>query len=105
MEFGTVFRMRPRQGQEDAVVEMLRRWDRERGPKVEGFMASYLFQSQLHPGELVGVAVFDSEEHYRKNAADPEQDGWYRQLRDLLESDPEWNDGTVLIAEMGRTRM
>lgn len=105
MEFGSVFRMRARAGQEDAIVQMLRQWERERGPQVQGYVASYLFKSRAHPGELVGVAVFDSEESYRRNAEDPEQDRWYRQLRELLESDPEWNDGDVLVSEMGGSRM
>lgn len=100
MEFGSVFRMRPKQGQEDAIVDMLRQWDRERGPQVQGFVANFLFKSRMHPGELIGVAVFDSEQSYRKNAEDPEQDRWYRQLREKLEADPEWNDGDVLVSEM-----
>ncbi|MGI8552946.1 MAG: antibiotic biosynthesis monooxygenase family protein [Dehalococcoidia bacterium] len=93
--FGTVFHMRPRQGQEQAVEEMFRRWNRERRPKVAGVVSSHLLKSQSHPGEIVGIAVFDSEANYRKNAADPEQDVWYRELRGLLEADPEWNDGEV----------
>ena len=49
-------------------------------------------------GELIGVAVFDSESSYRKNADDPKQDEWYRDLRQMLEADPEWSDGDVLVA-------
>jgi quinol monooxygenase YgiN len=93
--FGTIFRMRPKQGQEQALVQMLERWERERRPQVAGFVASYLLTSRTNPGEVVGVAVFDSEQSYQKNANDPEQDRWYRELRALLESDPEWNDGEV----------
>ena len=93
--FGTIFRMRPRSGQADAVNEQFRRWARERQPKVAGVVASYLLASRSRPGELVGVAVFDSEANYRKNADDPEQDRWYRELRALLEADPEWNDGDI----------
>lgn len=96
--FGTVFRMRPRPGREAAVEEQLRRWERERRPVVAGVTASYLFKLRDHPGELIGVAVFDSEAHYRANAEDPEQDRWYRDLRALLEADPEWNDGDIVVA-------
>src|SRR5687767_12602667 len=93
--FGTIFRMRPRQGQEQALVETMQRWERERRPKVAGFVASYLLTSRTNLGELIGVAVFDSEESYKKNADDPEQDRWYRELRPLLGADPEWNDGEM----------
>jgi quinol monooxygenase YgiN len=96
--FGTIFRMRPKPGQIGAVEEHMRRWQRERRPKVAGVVASYLLTSRAHPGDLVGVAVFDSEEHYRANADDPEQDRWYRDLRALLEDDPEWNDGDITTA-------
>jgi quinol monooxygenase YgiN len=95
--FGTVYRMRPKAGMETAIEELMRREEKERGMPA-GLIAGYLFRSRSRPGELIGVAVFDSETSYRRNADDPEQDRWYRQLRDLLEADPEWNDGDVLVA-------
>jgi hypothetical protein len=96
--FGTIYRMKPKTGQELAVAEHLRRWDRERRPQINGAVAGFLFKSRSQDGELLGVAVFDSEASYRENAADPAQDLWYRKLRDMLETDPEWNDGDVLVA-------
>ncbi len=95
--FGTIFRMRPKPGMEAAIEDLFRREAEER-PKPAGALAGYLFRPRSRPGELMGVAVFDSEASYRKNADDPEQDRWYRQLRELLEADPEWNDGDVLVA-------
>jgi hypothetical protein len=65
---------------------------------VPGAVAGYLLKPRNGRSELLGVAVFDSESNYRKNANNPEQDHWYRQLRDLLEEDPEWNDGDILVA-------
>lgn len=96
--FGTVYRMRPKPGQAAAVEEQMHRWERERKPVVAGVAASYLFKLRDHPGELIGVAVFDSEAHYRANAEDPAQDRWYRDLRSLLETDPEWYDGDITVA-------
>jgi quinol monooxygenase YgiN len=95
--FGTIYRMRPKPGMEAAIEELMRREEKGRAMPA-GFIAGYLFRSRSRPGELSGVAVFDSETSYRRNAEDPEQDRWYRQLRDLLEADPEWNDGDVLVA-------
>jgi quinol monooxygenase YgiN len=94
--FGSVFTMKPLAGKEDAVLEHMRQWERTRKPHVAGALASYVFRSRAHPGELVGVAVFDSEANYRKNAEDPSQDTWYRGLRELLVADPAWNDGDVV---------
>jgi quinol monooxygenase YgiN len=96
--FGTVYQMKPKAGQEQAVAEHLRRWEKELRPSVKGAVAGYLFKSRDDQGRLIGVAVFDSETSYRKNADDPAQDRWYRELREMLESDPEWNDGDVLVA-------
>ena len=96
--FGTVFRMRPKPGMETAIEELFRREEKERGMPT-GFVTGYLFRSRSHPREMIGVAVFDTEDNYWKNAKDPDQDRWYRQLRDLLEADPEWNDGDVLVAQ------
>lgn len=96
--FGTIYRMRPRPGQEQAVADLHRRWERERRPSVNGVVAAYVFKSRRQSGELIGVAVFDSEANYYRNADDLEQDRWYRQLRELLEADPEWHDGDVLVA-------
>ena len=78
--FGSIYRMRPRPGQEQAVADYYRRWNLERHPKVGGTVAAYVFKPRQQPGELMGVVVFDSEANYYKNADDPEQDRWYRQL-------------------------
>ena len=96
--FGSIFIMRPKAGQEQAVADHFRRWERERRPVANGSVAGYVLKPKAHPEQLFGVAVFASEASYRQNSDDPEQDRWYRQLRDLLEADPEWNDGDVLVA-------
>jgi hypothetical protein len=96
--FGTIYRMRPKEGLAEKVTDYYRRWERERKPKVRGAVAAYVFKPRSRPSELVGVVVFDSEANYYRNADDPEQDGWYRQLRELLEADPEWSDGEILVA-------
>jgi len=94
--YGSIFRLRARPGQERALVEWVERWNRERRPKVEGFVTAYVYKSEKHPGEYINAVVFESREAYLKNADDPEQDRWYREMRALLESDPEWEDGEVI---------
>ena len=53
------------------------------------------------PGELIGVAVFEDRATYRANADDPEQDAWFRRVRELLESDPDWEDGDYVSGSVG----
>ena len=96
--FGSIYRMKPRPGQEANIAAHFRRWERERRPATGGAVGGYLFRPKSNPAELIGVAVFDSEDSYMKNANDPMQDQWFRDLRQMLEGDPEWNDGDVLVA-------
>ena len=90
--FGSVFKMRPKSGQAEGIRKMMDEEAQKRG-SIAGMKASYIFEET--GGDMWGVAVFESEESYRKNADDPQQDQWYRRLREMLESDPEWHDGHV----------
>ena len=92
--YGTVYRMQPKPGKEQEVIQMMQEWERDRAPKIKGAKAGYLYK--LDNGGYMGVALFDSKEAYQANAADPEQDKFYRKWRELLEADPEWNDGEVV---------
>ena len=99
--YGTVFRMRIKPGAEQQIVALLQEWERERKPKVRGALGGYLFKPDSRSNELIGVAVFRDREAYRANAGDPEQDAWYRRLREQLVADPEWEDGTILSGVEG----
>jgi hypothetical protein len=70
-------------------------WNRERRPKVQGAVGEYVLRPDRNPHEIVLIALFEGRETYRKNADDPEQDRWYRRLREHLESDPSWEDGEI----------
>ena len=94
--YGTIFRMRVKPGQEEAVRQEMGRWDRERAPKAKGAVATYLFKPDGSSNLLIGVAVFQDRETYRANADDPEQHQWFLRLRACLEEDPAWEDGEVL---------
>lgn len=96
--YGTIFRLRPKAGREADVVALMEEWARTRGSRVNGARAAYLLRSERQPGELLGVAVFDDQATYQANAADPQQDAWYRRLRETLQADPEWEDGIYLVA-------
>ena len=96
--YGTIFRLQPKAGREEEVVALLEEWNRSRGKQVSGARATYLLQSERRPGEFVGMAVFDDEKTYRANAKSQEQDDWYQRLRQVLEVDPIWEDGSYRMA-------
>jgi hypothetical protein len=62
---------------------------------VPGAIASYLLVPDDHAAAVLLVAVFSDKDAYVANAQDPEQDRWYRRLRDLLVADPTWEDGEM----------
>ena len=99
--YGTIYRLQPKPGKLEQALEHLRSWEKTQLPRTSGFVAAYILQSDSRPGELINVAIFDSEESYRKNGAVPGQDLWYRQLHELLEADPEWNDGRYVLNMQG----
>jgi heme-degrading monooxygenase HmoA len=93
--YGTISRFQIKPGHEGAVEDMLQGWLRDHAPGAEGFITDYLLTPATPAGERLVLTIFDSEASYRKNAAAPEQDAWYRQFRTLLEADPEWHDGEI----------
>ncbi|MDI3340184.1 MAG: antibiotic biosynthesis monooxygenase [Sphaerobacter sp.] len=96
--FGTVTRLKPKQGHIQHLIDMNTEWQEGHGATVEGFVGEYLFESERNPGEYLLVVLFDDRESYRANAADPEQDKWYRQMRQHLTEDPIWEDGEIIHA-------
>lgn len=94
--FGSVFTMRSKPGQEQALVALFDRWNQERRPKIKGSVGGFVFRSADDPRQFIAVAVFDSRESYFANANDPEQDRWYRELVAVLEGEPKFSDGDVL---------
>ena len=96
--YGTIARMRPKAGHEQEVLNLMEQWNRERKPSVQGAVGGYMLRPDRDPREVVLLALFESRETYRANADDPEQDRWYRGLREHLEADPTWEDGEITAA-------
>ena len=88
--YGSVFRMRPKSGMAGQLRDVM--MSNQRQPK--GMVAAYLLR-QDGSQDVWGLAVFEDEQTYRDNANDPAQDAEYRKFRELLESDPEWHDGSI----------
>ena len=62
---------------------------------VPGYVSGYvLYENDSDTGWL--FAIFEDRESYDKNADSPEQDGRYKEVRALMEDDPEWHDGEIV---------
>lgn len=88
--YGSVFRMRPKPGMAGQLRDVM--MSNPRQPK--GMVAAYMLNEDGSQ-DVWGCAVFEDERSYRDNANDPAQDTEYRKIRELLESDPEWHDGSI----------
>ena len=95
--YGSIFRMRPIAGREQDVVDVFNEWERERMPNVRGVVGGFLMKPDANTGELIGVAVFEDKDAYLANGNDPAQHGWFMKLRELLQSDPAWEDGEFVV--------
>ncbi len=97
--YGTLYRLQPRQGQEQAVLDHLFRWEQEYLPRVTGYVCGYVFEPAVQPGSSPGgilvIVVFDSQTAYTRTRDDPEQGWWDQHLRELLEQAPEWHEGEM----------
>ena len=96
--YGTVARMRVKPGHYEQLQQMNAEWEQGRGREVPGYMATYVLRPDNQQDEVIMLAVFKDRETYRANASDPEQDRWYRTMREHLAADPEWTDGEVVFA-------
>ncbi|HZB98136.1 MAG TPA: hypothetical protein VE219_06015, partial [Candidatus Sulfotelmatobacter sp.] len=61
-----------------------------------GAKAVYVYKSDGNPDEYWVAAIFESKDAYMRNANTPQQDANFRQMRELLEADPEWHDGEIV---------
>ena len=91
--YGTIARIRPKGGDTTALRALLDEWNQEQRPKVPGAHEGYLFVPDAR-GPAFLLAIFDDVATYRANAETPAQHAWYLRLREQLEADPDWMDGT-----------
>jgi len=90
--------MRVAAGKEAEIAALSEKFgDTERFPKPAGLVFDYIFKMDSDPREFFLVAGFESRDAYRANAESPEQQKQYETLRALLETDPEWYDGEIVL--------
>ncbi len=91
--YGTVARMKVKAGMQDRARELM---DEQSAAQVPGQVATYVYRMDSYPNDYYIVAIFDSKDSYWANAQSPGQDARYRQLREILQEDPEWHDGEII---------
>lgn len=90
--FGTIAHLQPKPGHAAAVSELLDEWHRTIRPTLGGRVVELNGRSAARPDDRIAIVAMADEATYRALAASPEQDAWYRRLRDHLERDPDWED-------------
>src|SRR5689334_591176 len=97
--YGTLCRLHPKAGQQQAVLDYLFRWEQEHLPQVTGYVGGYLLEptvsAQASPFSILLLVVFESRATYSRHRDDPEQERWEQPLQDLLEHALEWHEGEI----------
>jgi quinol monooxygenase YgiN len=93
--YGTIARLRAKPGAHEQLMDV---GSQDPVRRVPGFVAQYVYRSDVDPNEYWLAVVFESKEAYRANAASAAQDTSYQRLRAFLADDPEWHDGEIVSA-------
>ena len=93
--YGTVAKMRVKAGAEESFKKIAAMTE---SVPVPGAVAVYVYQMDADSRDFYLIAMFDSKESYVANAESPEQHDRFMQMISVLESEPEWHDGTVVFA-------
>lgn len=95
--YGTVARVRLLPG---ALPAMNALFDQFKAANVKGALGELMYRMDDDPDEYFMVAIFDSRESYRANAEDPAQHERFLAMRALLQGDPEWHDGEIVLGAL-----
>ena len=91
--YGTIARLKVKPDSIEALQRLTASYD---DLEVPGFVGTHVYQMDADVTEYYLVVLFEDRDTYRKNADDPAQDRRYREMRELLDKDPEWHDGEVV---------
>lgn len=93
--YGSVSRWRVIDGKQSEFERLLAELMQEVPPGSRGV---HVYRSDADPQEYWTAGSWDSKDAYRANSDRPNTDANFRRLRALLESDPEWHDGEIIVA-------
>jgi heme-degrading monooxygenase HmoA len=96
--YGTIGRYRVKPGMEAQFRQLFEEQERGfEGGQIPGLAAVYAYRMDADPNDYYIAAVFASKEAYWANAQSLEQDARHRQRLPLLEGEPEWHDGEIVV--------
>ena len=87
-----------RTSQPEALTEAFDRWKAEVSPGATGWLGSTAGVTQ--DGRLIAVARFESEEAAMANSARPEQDAWWTETAQLLDSEARFRNSTDVDVDL-----
>lgn len=93
--YGSISRWRVKEGKQDELEELVDEISKTPYP---GSRSLVVYRTDADPREYWVAGVFESREAYTSNSESPETTGNFHRLRALLEADPEWHDGEVVVA-------
>jgi heme-degrading monooxygenase HmoA len=94
--FGTVARFTVKEGAEDRLIELMNSYEEA---SIPGHVASTVYKLRDGERQYMMATSFEDEASYRANAESPAQNERFLQMRELLEGDPEWNDGDIVSVQ------
>ena len=68
--YGTVARMKVKPGELEQLQKTMQDWDAQ-GSSVEGAVATYIYQTDNDPNELIMAVLFEDKKTYMTNVDDP----------------------------------
>ncbi len=93
--YGSVSRWIAKEGKEGELEALVDEISKTPYP---GSRALTVYRSDANPREYWVAGVFESREVYASNSASPETSANYQRLRSLMDSEPEWHDGEVVVS-------
>jgi heme-degrading monooxygenase HmoA len=96
--YGSISRWRVKEGKEGKEGELEELAAEVMKTRAPGSQAVYMYRADSDPREYWIAGVWESREAYASNSATPEQNARFERLRALLEADPEWHDGEIIVS-------
>jgi antibiotic biosynthesis monooxygenase (ABM) superfamily enzyme len=91
--YGTILRVRMKEGGEEALKALLDEFEARRVP---GYIGNYAYRLDADPRVNMTAIVFASKEAYVANANSPEQAALYARMAAQFDGEPEWFDGEII---------
>jgi len=96
---GTVARIQIQTGKVEQFLARVRELNAEQDP---GLVNEYFYQMDEDPNVMYMAVAFESREAYRANSERPETHARAMEVSEFAVGQPEWHDGTVVIAHEKR---